>query len=54
MQIRFEFDTKYGIFKDALNLPDEHGFSNAELDAIKQARVDAWILHIDTASATEE
>lgn len=43
MQIRFEFDTDYGVFRDALNLPDDHAFSDEELAAMKQARVDAWL-----------
>ena len=42
-QIVFSFDSPYGTFCDALNLPDDHGFSDAELDAMKQQRFDSWI-----------
>lgn len=43
MKIDFEFQTPYGLFRDALHLPDDHGLSDAELEAMKQARVDAWV-----------
>jgi hypothetical protein len=43
VSIEFEFNTQYGIFRDALVLPDDHGLSDAELDAMKQQRMDNWI-----------
>ena len=43
MQIIFEFQTEYGVFRDALHLPDDHGFTDAEIDAMKQERLDNWI-----------
>lgn len=48
MQIRFSYDTKYGTFNDALNLPDDHEFTEAELEAMKEARRDRWVAHIDS------
>ena len=54
MQIIFEFPSRYGTFRDALNLPDDHGLSDDELDAMKQARLDNWIAHIEVASQAEE
>lgn len=50
MQIIFEFPSRYGTFRDALNLPDDHGLSDDELDAMKQARLDNWVAHIDAVS----
>lgn len=47
MQIRFEFNTKYGTYKDALNLPDDHSFTELEIQAMKQERVDNWIYNIE-------
>lgn len=47
MQIRFEFQTKYGVYRDALNLDDNHTFTDSELDSMKQARVDRWIYNIE-------
>ena len=47
MQIRFSFQTKYGLFSDALNLPDNHQYDEYELEEMKKERRDKWILHID-------
>lgn len=43
VKIDFAFDTKYGRFADALHLPDDHGLSDAEIEAMKQQRLDNWI-----------
>lgn len=43
MVIEFEFDTEYGLYRDALHLPDDHGLTEAEIQALKQERVDNWI-----------
>jgi hypothetical protein len=43
IKIDFEFDTKHGKFKDALNLPDNHTYSDAEIQAMKEQRRDNWI-----------
>lgn len=34
-------------FSDALHLADNHGLSNAEIEAMKQARYDKWRDYID-------
>jgi hypothetical protein len=47
MQIRFEFQTKYGVYRDALNLDDNHTFTDDELNSMKQSRVDKWIYNIE-------
>ena len=52
MKIDFEFDTPHGVFRDALHLPDDHGFSEAEIQAMKEQRRDNWIA-IVTAPAPE-
>ena len=38
MKIDFEFDTAHGKFRDALHLPDNHGLSDAEIEAMKEQR----------------
>ena len=38
MKIDFEFDTAHGKFRDALHLPDNHGLSDAEIEAMKVQR----------------
>jgi len=43
MKIDFEFQTPYGKFADALHLPDDHGLSDAEIQAMKEQRRDNWI-----------
>jgi hypothetical protein len=53
MQIIFEFQTAYGLFRDALHLPDDHGLSNEQIDAMKQDRINNWVAAI-TAPPIEE
>ena len=43
VKIDFEFDSPYGVFRDAITLPDDHGLSQAEIDAMKQKRFDNWL-----------
>jgi hypothetical protein len=44
IKIDFEFDAEpYGVFRDALHLPDNHGLSDADIEALKQERFDAWM-----------
>ncbi len=52
-KIDFEFDTPHGVFRDALHLPDDHTFTDAEIQAMKQQRVDNWIAVV-TAPPVEE
>ena len=53
MKIDFEFDTPHGVFRDALHLPDDHTFTDDEIQAMKQQRVDNWIAVV-TAPPAEE
>lgn len=43
IKIDFEFDSPYGRFSDALHLPDDHGLTEAEIEALKQQRLDNWL-----------
>ena len=43
IKIDFEFDSPYGVFRDALHLPENHGMTDAEIQAMKQQRFDNWI-----------
>lgn len=47
IKIDFEFDTRHGIYRDAITLPDDHTLSDADIEAMKQARVDAWLAYMD-------
>lgn len=53
IKIDFSFDTQYGCFADALHLPDDHGLTDAEIESMKQQRLDNWIAII-TAPPVEE
>ena len=53
MKIDFSFDTPHGKFADALHLPDDHGFSEAEIQAMKEQRRDNWIAVVTAPPAPE-
>ena len=53
MKINFSFSSQYGTFSDALHLPDDHGLSDEQIEAMKQQRFDNWIAVI-TAPPVEE
>ena len=37
-----KIDFEINGFRDALHLADDHGLSDTEIDAMKQARYDKW------------
>jgi hypothetical protein len=43
MKIDFEFDTPNGVFRDAIHLTEDHTFTEAEIEAMKQQRLDNWL-----------
>ena len=47
IKIDFEFESKYGVFRDALHLPDDHGMTDEQIAAMKQQRFDNWIAIIE-------
>lgn len=53
MKIDFEFQTEYGLFRDALHLEDDHTFTDEQIQTMKQERVDNWIAVI-TAPSVED
>lgn len=54
MQIVFWFDTQYGKFCDALHLEDDHTFTDAEIEAMKQERLANWLTVFDTPVDQQE
>lgn len=54
IKIDFEFDTRHGIYRDAITLLDDHTLSDADIEAMKQARVDAWLAYMDNPPAPPE
>jgi len=53
MKIDFQFETPHGIFRDALHLADDHTFTEEEIQAMKQQRLDKWVALI-TAPPVDE
>ena len=53
IQIIFEFETQYGVFRDALYLPEDHGLTDAEIDALKQERLDNWVAFVTPKDPVE-
>ena len=53
MKIDFQFNTEYGVFSDALYLDDNHSFTEQEIEAMKQERVDNWIAVIESPPEPE-
>jgi hypothetical protein len=53
MQIRFTFETKYGPFSDALYLDEDHVFTEAEVEIMKQERLTNWIAMIEAPPMEE-
>jgi hypothetical protein len=43
MQIIFEYTHNEILFRDALYLPDDHTYTDAEIDAMKQERISNWL-----------
>lgn len=54
MKIDFSFDTQYGKFADAIILSDDHTLSDAEIEAMKQQRLDNWIAVVSYVPTEEE
>lgn len=54
MQINFEYETQYGKFGDALWFPDDQPLpSEAEIEAMKQQRLDNWLAILSAPPQTE-
>lgn len=54
MTIEFEYQTTYGIFRDALHLPDDHGLSQEQIQAMQEERLNNWLAIVDNASNSSE
>ena len=42
---RIEFESEYdgSVFRDVIDIPDDHGLSAADIEAMKAQRIAAWI-----------
>jgi len=53
IKIDFEYETKYGVYRDALYLPEDHTYTQDEITAMEQERVNAWVYAIENPPAPE-
>ena len=54
ISIVFEFTTQYGVYRDALYLPDDHGFSAEQIAEMQRERLNNWIAIIEAPPPVEE
>ena len=40
----------YGVYADAIHLEENHTYTDADIEAMKQQRFDNWVSHIVTMS----
>ena len=52
VKIEFEFETEFGTYKDALYFEEGAVPSDAEVEVMKQSRVDNWMLMVDPSNQT--
>ena len=52
-KIDFEFTTPYGVFCDALYLPDDHSYTDEQISAMKQERLVNWLFTIENPPEPE-
>lgn len=53
-QIRFTYETRFGPFSDALYLPEDHTFTDEQIEAMKQERLTNWLAVVDPPVAPAE
>lgn len=53
IKIDFEYETAHGKFRDALHLPNDHTFTEEEIEQMKQQRLDNWVAVV-TAPPVEQ
>lgn len=54
IKIDFEFDTLYGIFRDALYLPKDHSLTQEEIQAMQEQRKNNWISIVSGVNITDQ
>jgi hypothetical protein len=53
MKVDFGFATPYGMFRDSLHLPDDHGLAPEQITAMQTERLNSWIYAIENPPAPE-
>ena len=53
IKIDFEFETKYGKFRDALYLPEGHTYTDQQIQTMKQERLNNWVHSVENPPAPD-
>jgi hypothetical protein len=55
MKIDFEFESNYGVYRDAIYLDDNHSLTEQDIEAMKLERFNNWVYAVENPppSATE-
>lgn len=53
IKIDFEFESQFGIYRDALYLPENHNFTEEEIEEIKTERLNKWLNVIENPPTPE-
>lgn len=48
IKIDFEFTTEFGVYRDAITLPEDHNLTEEDIEILKKERVDNWLAIINT------
>lgn len=54
VKIDFEFETEFGVFRDAICLPDDHAWTEEQINAEKQQRLDNWLAIVTPKPPVDE
>lgn len=54
IKIDFEFTSKYGKYRDALSLPDDHNLTQSQIEEMKTQRFESWLNMIESSIAIQE
>ena len=47
IKLDFEFQTPYGVYRDALHLPEDHGFTQKQLVEMQTDRLNNWLFVVE-------
>jgi hypothetical protein len=53
VKIDFEFQTPYGVFRDALHLPADHGYTQAQIAEMQTERLNNWLFAVENPPAPD-
>jgi hypothetical protein len=54
IKIDFEYTTIYGKFSDALHLPENHTFTEVEIEQLKEERLNNWIAIVTSSDNSSQ